>query len=277
MKAHGGVAHLALDLCAGHKGGDGVHDDAVDGAGAHEHIAYFQGLLAGIGLGDEHLVDVDADAGRIDRIEGMLGVDESHDAAEGLGLGEDLEGQSGLAAGLRAVDLDDAAPGHTADAEGGIEGQRAGGYDPDVEVGAPLAEGHDGPLAELRLDLIGGELEHLLFILVHGVSLSGPSYEQVADFLLLYEQTYACQGVISADFGKSRPIWCPILSGVSRTFVATGSYLTPSAHRRAVSRNLPRIAVASRESRPQTVAAFPQWHRGPRAPGRLVLEGLSES
>ena len=39
----------------------------------------------------------------------MLGVDESHDAAEGLGLGEDLEGQSGLAAGLRAVDLDDAA------------------------------------------------------------------------------------------------------------------------------------------------------------------------
>ena len=37
------------------------------------------------------------------------------------------------------------------------------------------------PLAELGLDLIGGEFEHLFFIFVHDLSLSGPG-EQMACF-----------------------------------------------------------------------------------------------
>ena len=50
----------------------------------------------------------------------MLGVNECDDAAHGLRLGEDLERERGLAGGLGTVDLDDAAAGHAADAEGGV-------------------------------------------------------------------------------------------------------------------------------------------------------------
>ena len=95
----------------------------VDGAGTHEHVADLERLLAGVGLGDEHLVDVNAQARGVDRVERVLGVDEGDDAAHGLGLGEDLERERRLAAGLRPVHLDDAAARHAADAERRIERQ----------------------------------------------------------------------------------------------------------------------------------------------------------
>jgi hypothetical protein len=45
-----------------------------------------QGLLAGVGLGDVELVDVDAALAGPGGVEGVLGVDEGADAAELLGL-----------------------------------------------------------------------------------------------------------------------------------------------------------------------------------------------
>ena len=61
LQADVGVAHLAFDLGAGREGGDRVDDDDVERAGAHEHLGDLERLLAGVGLGDEQLVDVDAD------------------------------------------------------------------------------------------------------------------------------------------------------------------------------------------------------------------------
>ena len=86
----------------GDEGGDGVDDDDVDGSRAHEHVADLERVLAGVGLRDEDLVDVDAEAGGIAGIEGVLRVDEGDDAAHGLGLGENLEREGGLARSTRA-------------------------------------------------------------------------------------------------------------------------------------------------------------------------------
>ena len=61
-------------------------------------IADFQRLLAGVGLGDEHLVDIDPDARGVNGIEGVLGIDEGDDAAQRLGLRENLQGERCLAA-----------------------------------------------------------------------------------------------------------------------------------------------------------------------------------
>ena len=59
------VAHLALELSARRQRRDRVDRDDVDRAGAHEHVGDLERLLAVVGLGDEQLVDVDADlAGR---------------------------------------------------------------------------------------------------------------------------------------------------------------------------------------------------------------------
>ena len=52
----------------------------------------------------------------IDRVQRVLRVDKGGLAAPLLGLGHDMQRQGGLTGGLRAVDFNDSAPGHTADA-----------------------------------------------------------------------------------------------------------------------------------------------------------------
>ena len=98
MKADRRVADFAFDFSAGNERGNRVYDDAVDGARANEHVADFKGLFAGIGLGDEHFVDIDAQARSINRVEGVFRIDERDDAAKRLRFGEDLQGEGRLAA-----------------------------------------------------------------------------------------------------------------------------------------------------------------------------------
>ena len=62
LQADVGVAHLALDLGARHERRHRVDDDEVERARAHEHVGDLERLLAGVGLGDEQLVDVHARA-----------------------------------------------------------------------------------------------------------------------------------------------------------------------------------------------------------------------
>ena len=159
------VAHLALDLGPRRERGHRVDHDHVDRARADEHVGDLERLLARVGLGDQQLVDVDADGPGVDRVHGVLGVDVGADAAVALRLGHDVHGERGLAGRLGPVDLDDAAPGQAADAEREVEGQRAGGDGLDVHVGA-LAHPHDRALAELLVDLAHGHLERLVSL--HG-------------------------------------------------------------------------------------------------------------
>ena len=107
----------------------------VDRARADEHVGDLERLLARVGLGDEQLVDVDADGPGVDRVHGVLGVDVGADAAVALRLGHHVHGEGGLAGRLGPVDLDDPAPGQTADAEGEVEGECTGGDGLDVHVG----------------------------------------------------------------------------------------------------------------------------------------------
>ena len=172
LEADRGVANLALNLGTRDKRGHGVDHDDVNGAGAHEHVANLERLLAGVGLGDEDLVDVDADAGGIARVERVLGVNEGDDAAHGLGLGKNLERKGGLAGRLGAVNLDDAAARNTADAKGHVERDGAGGDGLHLEVGAAVTELHDGALAELLLNLRRGGLDHVLTRLTGGRSVN---------------------------------------------------------------------------------------------------------
>ncbi len=80
------VAHFALDFGAGNESRHGVDDDDVDGAGAHERFRDFKRLLAGVRLRNEKGIHVNAERGGIDRVEGMLHVDERGVAAVFLPL-----------------------------------------------------------------------------------------------------------------------------------------------------------------------------------------------
>jgi hypothetical protein len=70
-----------------------------------------QGFLTGGGLGNQQVVEVDAELAGVLRIERVLDVDEGGQTAAFLGLGDGGEGEGGFAGGFRAEDLDDPAAG----------------------------------------------------------------------------------------------------------------------------------------------------------------------
>ena len=97
------------------------------------------------------------------RIERVLGVDERRHAAGLLGVGDRVQGHRGLAGRLRTVDLDDAAAGQPADAEGDVERGGSGGDDVDG-CAAALAQSHDRALAVGPMDLGDGVVERLVAV-----------------------------------------------------------------------------------------------------------------
>ena len=82
------VAHLAFDLGLRHKRSNGVDGDDVERARANEELGDLETLLASVGLRDEQLVDIDADAPRVLGVDRVLCVDERADAATALRLGD---------------------------------------------------------------------------------------------------------------------------------------------------------------------------------------------
>ena len=159
-----GVAHLTLDLGAGHERRDGVDHEHVERARADQHLGDLERLLTVVRLGQEQVVDVDADAAGVARVHRMLGVDEGRQAALALGLGDHVVAERRLARGLGAEHLDHAAAGQPADAEGEVERQRTGRDDVDVD-GRRIAHLHDRALAELLLDLAYRCIQSFVFFL----------------------------------------------------------------------------------------------------------------
>jgi hypothetical protein len=115
-------------------------------------------------LGDQEIVDIDAELLGIARVERMLGIDEGAGAALALRLGHDMQRQRGLARALGPVDLDDAALGQAADPQRNVESQRAGRDRLDLQRLA-LAELHDRALAEGALDLGESRVQRLVLVL----------------------------------------------------------------------------------------------------------------
>ena len=152
LQTHFVVAHFTFDLGFRGKGRDRVDDDDVDGAAADQVVGDFKRLFAIVGLGDEQRVDVHAQVDGVGAVEGVLGVDDRGDAALLLGLGDGVDGQRGLAAGLRAVDLDDPSSRIAADTQGVIQGDGAGRNDGNF-LGRLVSHLHNGAFAVVLLDL----------------------------------------------------------------------------------------------------------------------------
>ncbi len=152
LKTHVRVTHVALDLGLGHERGNGIDHDDIHGARADEDLADLHRLLAGVRLRDEEVLDIDAELDRVVGVERVLGVDVGSRPARSLGVGNDVETERCLAARLRTVDLGDAAPRDSTDADRGIEIDRAGRDRFDAyPVGR--AHFHYGAFAAILLDL----------------------------------------------------------------------------------------------------------------------------
>ena len=147
------VAHFAFDFRFGREGGDGVNDDDAECAGTHQGVGDFQRLLAGVGLGDVEVVGIDAKFARVNRIEGVFGINKGGCAACFLRFGDDVQGERRLAGRFRAVDFDDAPARQAADAERDVQPQRAGGDGLNVVFGGLVAKTHHRAFAELFVQL----------------------------------------------------------------------------------------------------------------------------
>ena len=158
-----GIAHFALDLGLGDHGRHRVDDHDIHRAGTNQRFADFQGLLAGIGLGDQQLVNIHAQIFGVNGVQGMLHIDENGGAAALLGFGHHMQGHGGLTAGFRPVDLDDSAAGQAADAQCHIQRKGAGGDGFHIHGGI-LAQAHDSPFAKLLFDLADGGFQGFLLI-----------------------------------------------------------------------------------------------------------------
>ena len=162
LQAHVGIAHLAFELGLGHQRGDAVDHHEVDRERAHQRVGDLERLLAGVGLRDQQLVDVDPELPGVAGVERVLGVDERAGAAGLLRLGDAVQGERGLAGGFRPVDLDDPAARQAADAEREVEAERAGRDGVDLDRALALAELHHRALAERALDLPDRRIERPL-------------------------------------------------------------------------------------------------------------------
>src|SRR3712207_5361779 len=157
------VPHITFYLSSRHKGGHAVYHNDVKGAAPHQGVRYLEGLFAVVRLGEVKVLEVHADGLGVGGVEGMLGVDEGGEAADPLGLGDDVQGEGRLAAGLGAEDLDDTAPRDPADAERQVKGQGAR-RDRSDPLGLLVAHAHYGALPELPLYLRNGGVYGLALI-----------------------------------------------------------------------------------------------------------------
>ena len=154
------VAHVAVQLGLGHQRRDGVGHDDVHRVRAHQRLGDLERLLPGVGLGDQHLVDVDAELPGVPGVERVLGVDERGDAAASLRFRDHVVDEGRLSGRLRSEDLDDSLARQAADSEREIEGERARGDRADRHSRV-VVHLHDGALPELPLDLGDREVESL--------------------------------------------------------------------------------------------------------------------
>ena len=100
LKTGQGIAHLAFEFGFGRQRRNRIDHDDVDAARAHQRVGDFKRLFAGVRLGDQHFVDIDAQLLGIDRIERVFGVDIGGDAALLLGFGHGMQRQRRLARGI---------------------------------------------------------------------------------------------------------------------------------------------------------------------------------
>ena len=242
LRADGLVAHLPLKLHARRERGDGVDRDDVDRTGAHEHVGDLQRLLPVVGLGDEQLVDVDADLLGVERVHRVLGVDERAHAPQLLGLGEHVVDQRGLTGGLGTEDLDDAPARHPADAEREVERQRPGGDRGDTHLRTLVAHAHDAALAELALDLSKRPLQRgvaslgglLLLVYGHGLLLRYRDWSAYRRRGVGRNTCSITAEARSARAPRSWPPWVRATSGKARAQPArTGAVASAAGRARA--------------------------------------------
>ena len=153
------VSHISLDLCLRYQRCDRVDDNDINGTAAGQHITDFQRLLSRILLGNQELLNPDAQILRIDRVQGMLRIDEGSLPPGLLRLRNHVQRQSGLSGGFRTEYFHNPSPGNAAHPGSQIQADGSGGDRLHIHTG--ITQLHDRSLTELLLYLCQGRFQSL--------------------------------------------------------------------------------------------------------------------
>src|SRR3569623_2013701 len=146
------VAHLTLDIGAGHLRRDRIAHQHVDRVRPHQGIDDLARLLASIGQRHDELVAVAPELLGIDRVARLLGLDDRGSAAILLRFGDDVHSERGLARAFWPVHFDHAATRQPADPERDVEHEAPGRDRLDLHRFL-RAQLHRRALAERAIDL----------------------------------------------------------------------------------------------------------------------------
>ena len=97
LQADVAVAHFAFDFGSRYQRGNRVDHHHIHAAAAYQHIADFQCLFAGVGLGNQQIFYFYTELAGVNRVEGVFGIDKGADAAVFLALGDGFQAEGGFA------------------------------------------------------------------------------------------------------------------------------------------------------------------------------------
>ena len=164
LQTYVAVAHFAFDFRFRHQRGHGIDHHHVHTAGAHQHIADFQRLLACVRLRYHQLFHLHAQLARVNRVERVFRIDKGTHTAVFLALRDGFQTQRGFTGRLRPKDFHNAPARQTAHAQRQIHAQRAGGNHFQVFILMAAVHLHDGAFAEILFNLRQRGGQSLCFI-----------------------------------------------------------------------------------------------------------------
>ena len=116
-----GIAHIAVQFCLRCQRCYRVDDYDIHCAGTYHRFRDLQPLLTVIRLVDIQVVHIHTDICRIDRIQCMLSVDKTGNAAPLLYLCDHMQGNRSLTGRFRTIDLDHTSLGNAAQTKSDIQ------------------------------------------------------------------------------------------------------------------------------------------------------------
>ena len=91
-----GITHIAFNFSPWGEGCDGVDNNNINRARAHNHVANLESLLSGIWLRDQQIFGVNPKVFSIYRIKRVLCIDKGAGPPRLLGFGDHLQGECGF-------------------------------------------------------------------------------------------------------------------------------------------------------------------------------------
>ena len=104
--------------------------EEVDGVSLEQAAGHRQAFVDGLGDEDHEPLEIDAPGNRLDRVEAAAEIEPGDDGTACLGLGNEPEGEGGLAARMIAANGESGLSRNATGAEDRVEGGKSRGYDP---------------------------------------------------------------------------------------------------------------------------------------------------